>query len=206
MTTKNKVFLLTPTGVAEYPFLSSPDTKYVAQGEYKVKLKLDLSDEAQKLMNSIQVCAKLAYDKAMTKAVAAGKRPPKQADVPVFNNGTAIMLTAKLKASGVNKTTNQVFHQAPRIFDASNALWDKNTKVTHGSKLRLCVEVVEYDSPTTGAGVTLRLKDVQVIELGTGFSEGDSPFGAVEQAPSFGAVNQFQGGGGLAGEDDDGDF
>lgn len=205
MAIQNKVFLLTPIGVAEYPFLSTPDTKYVAQGEYKVKLKLGQDAEATKLLDSIKVCATRAYEKAMTKAVAAGKRPPKKAELPAYDNGANILLTAKLKASGVNKTTNQVFHQAPRIFDASNQLWDKNTKITHGSKLRLCIEVVEYDSPTTGAGVTLRLKDVQVIELGSGFSESDSPFGAVEQAPSFWAVSQFAGAG-LAGEEDDGDF
>lgn len=201
MTTTNKLFALTPAGTADYPFLNTPDTKYKAEGEFKVKLKLDKSPEADALFNQLVTAARVSHEQATRKAQQGGKRPPKPAEPPIYDAGAQYVLTAKLKASGVNKTTGQVFHQAPRIFDNNNKPWDKNTLVTHGSKLRLCVELVSYDSPTTGAGITLRLKDVQVMELGAGFNA-DSPFGPapVQETPSFGAVGQFQGG------DDDGDF
>lgn len=205
MTTKQqKNFALTPVGVADYPYLNTPDTKYKAEGEYKVKLKLDKTPEADDLYKLLEVHGRRAYDLAMSKAHNAGKRPPKRAELPIYDNGTHYIVTAKLKASGVNKATGQVFHQAPRLFDDQNKPWDKSVLVTHGSKVRVCVEIVPYDSPTTGAGITLRLKDAQVLELGSGFNN-DSPFGAVskkpQEAPSFGNVNQ------LAGEeDDDGDF
>ncbi len=203
MTTKQqKNFALTPVGVADYPFLNTPDTKYKAEGEYKVKLKLEKNKETEELFQLLSLHGRRAYDLAMSKAHNAGKRPPKRAELPIYDNGAQYILTAKLKASGVNKSTGQVFHQAPRIFDVDNKMWDKSVLITHGSKLRLCVEIVAYDSPTTGAGITLRLKDVQVEELGSGFNN-ESPFGALRkepEVPTFGAVNQ------LAGEDDDGDF
>lgn len=202
-TQKQKQFVMTPVGVAEYPFLSTADTKYKPEGEYKVKLKLDKTDEAEHLFKALTLLGNQAYDEAQAKAATAGKRPPKRAELPIYDNGSQFVVTAKLMASGVNKTTKQVFHQAPRLFDADNKAWNKTTLITHGSKLRICVEVVGYDSPATGAGITLRLKDVQVIELGAGFNT-ESPFGAVrkeQEAPAFGAVNQMQGGG-----DDDGDF
>lgn len=202
-TQKQKQFVMTPVGLAEYPFLSTADTKYKPEGEYKVKMKFDKNDaEAQHLFKALTLMGNQAYDEALAKATAAGKRPPKRAELPMYDNGSQFVLTAKLMASGVNKTTKQVFHQAPRLFDADNTPWDKTKLITHGSKLRICAEVVGYDSPATGAGITLRLKDVQVKVLGAGFNT-ESPFGPVakEEPPAFGAVNQMSGG-----SDDDGDF
>lgn len=196
-----KMFALTPVGTVDYPFLNTPDTKYKAEGEFKLKLKLDKSPEADALFRQLSAAGSLAFDQAKGKAAHAGKRPPKAAELPIYDNGTQYVMTAKLKASGVNKATGQVFHQAPRLFDKNNKPWNMSTLVTHGSKLRICVELVAYDSPTTGAGITLRLKDVQILELGAGFNS-ESPFGAAPEpeVPSFGAVSQ------LGAADDDGDF
>lgn len=196
MSTQKKTFTLTPEGTADYPYLITPDTKYKAEGEYKVKLKIPKSKESDELFTLLSFYATNAFDNAAQNARDKGKRVPKRAELPIYDDGTQYVLTAKLKASGVNKTTNQPFHQAPRLFDAQNKPWDKNVQITNGSKLRLCVEIVPYDSPTTGAGITLRLKDVQIVELGTGFNS-DSPFGAAparrEEPPAFGNLDQLQG-------------
>lgn len=201
MSKTDKQFALTPVGTVDYPFLNTPDTKYKAEGEYKIKLKLDKTEESDALFKLLESCANKSFNAAQTKAQSAGKRPPKRAETPMYFNGSQYVLTAKLKASGVNKTTGQVFTQKPRLFDDKNKPWDANVLITHGSQIRVCVEVVAYDSPTTGAGITLRLKDVQVLELGAGFNA-DSPFGPVSKAPavpSFGAVDQME-------DDNDGDF
>ena len=200
MSKQDKNILLTPVGIADYPYLTKPDTKFKPEGEYKLTLKLDNGAEAEKLFSAVSRIAEIALEQATAAAKKAGKRPPKPAELPIFETDTGYTLKAKMKAAGVVKATGQPFTQAPRLFDADNRPWDKNVIITSGSKVRLCLEVVAYNSPTLGCGVTLRLKDAQIIELGAGFG-GDSPFGAVPSAPSFGDDS-----GGVVWEGDDGDF
>lgn len=200
MSKQDKHFVLTPEGQAEYPYLLQADTKYKPEGEYKVTLKLDYSKDAETLYKTVSMVAQQAYDTASTKAANAGKRQPKRAELPVYDSGKGYVLKAKLRASGTVKATGKPFTQAPRIFDADNKLWDKTVAITNGSTLRLCCEIVPFDSPALGVGVTLRLKDVQVIELGNGMAD-NSPFGAVSKPqPAFGVPSGEDGG------YDDGDF
>lgn len=199
MANANKIFILTPEGVAEHPHLTTPDTKYKPEGEYKVALKLPASDDADRLFTQLTKIADAHYKAEAAKAAKDGKRPPKRGDLPMFETADGYTLKAKLTAAGVTRATKERFTQAPRIFDADNKVWKNTVRVTGGSTLRLCCEVVPYASPTLGVSVTLRLKDVQVIELGTGSAA--SPFAPVQAAPSFG-----DGGGYTVGDDDDADF
>jgi len=199
MSKQEKYIALTPVGVADYPYLNKPDTKFKPEGEYKVSLKLDDDHESRKLFDLISAVASKALDQATAAAKKAGKRPPKEADLPIFETAEGYTLKAKMKASGVVKATGQPFAQAPRLFDANNKPWNKDVQITSGSKIRLCIEIVPYSSPTLGCGVTLRLKDAQILELGVGFG-GDSPFGAAPQPPAFGDNQQE------TWDDNDGDF
>lgn len=196
----DKIFVLTPFGVADYPYLSKPDTKYVATGEYKVNLKLDKSSDAASIFDKLTKLSESTFKAATARAAKSGKRPPKPAEMPMFETAEGYVLKAKLKATGVNKTTGENFTQAPRIFDASNNPFPRDTLVTGGSRIRLNVEVVSYDSPKLGAGITLRLKDVQVKSLGAG-TYGDSPFGAEAVDDS-----QEESGGIVFADGDDADF
>lgn len=201
MTIQTKTFVLTPVGTADYPYLSKPDN-YQQKGDikYKVTLKLGRNAQTDALFEQLTKHAEAIYKQSADKAKKAGKRPPQPAVMPMFETDAGYSLKASLKATGVNGTTKEVFTQAPRLFDNRNKAWDKDTLITGGSKIRLNLEVVGYDSPTAGAGITLRLKDVQVVELGTGSFGDDSPFGAAEpeqqEAPVFSMIDG----------DDDGDF
>ena len=64
MTNKRKrVRITTPAGVARYPYLSKPDTQFVAQGEYKVDLLLD-QEEHQEFLDRLDELADNAVEKA----------------------------------------------------------------------------------------------------------------------------------------------
>ena len=52
MAVNKKKQIVTPRAVAVYPWLNSPDTKFNAEGEYKVTLKIG-SDEAAPLIEEI---------------------------------------------------------------------------------------------------------------------------------------------------------
>lgn len=209
MSKQNKTFVLTPVGTADYPHLNNPDYgngKFTdTNGTYKVKLRIPHGDEASRLYDLVSMIARQAYDTAAVDAGNKGKRPPKRAELPIYDTGTEFVLTAKLRAKGVSKQNGveKEFTQAPRLFDADGGLWDKNKLITHGSLLRLHCEVVTYDTPALGVGVSLRLKDAQVVELRT--APADSPFGkapaAREEKPQFGVVPSSE-----AGSYDDGDF
>jgi len=150
MSKQEKYIALTPVGVADYPYLNKPDTKFKPEGEYKVSLKLDDDHESRKLFDLISAVASKALDQATAAAKKAGKRPPKEADLPIFETAEGYTLKAKMKASGVVKATGQPFAQAPRLFDANNKPWNKDVQITSGSKIRLCIEIVPYSSPDAG--------------------------------------------------------
>lgn len=194
-TTNTKLFVMTPVGSVDYPYILKPDhgnEKFQdAIGTYKVKnVQIPKSPESDKLFAQLTAAADKAYAESAAKAAAAKKRPPKRAEMPIFETADGYSLTAKLKAGGVNSKTKQQFTQAPRVFGPDNKLWDKSKAITNGSKIRLVCEVVPYDSPTSGVGITLRMKDVQVVELGVANTD-DSPFSAFVEEPSFGDVGQM---------------
>lgn len=65
--------------------------------------------------------------------------------------------------------------QRPTLFDAKKTKLAEDTKIGGGSVIRVAAEVNPYYTPALGAGISLRLKGVQVLELRTyGESSADS--------------------------------
>lgn len=175
--TQNKTFLLTPIGIASYPYLTKPDTKF--GNKFHTKLNFDAtSGSGAEFVEMLESLAEAHYQECL-KLAQKGKRV-KKADLPVINNGDGtVTITAKLNAEGVNGKTQQAFTQRPVIYDEKNRPWDLNTGIFSGFELRLQVEVVPYNTPTLGAGVSLRLKAVKVEKRVERTSS--NPFGSAPQ-------------------------
>ena len=190
-TTTTPKKLLTPAGLLDWPYLTKADTGYHAEGMYHTKIIFADSPEFQKFFKAVSDAHQEAYDKATAEA-KAGKRI-KLADMPVYEQGGQFIMKAKLKAAGVRRDNGEGFIQAPRIFDSKNAPWDLSVAVYTGTIARLAVELVPFNSPTAGAGISLRLKDVQVVRLAE--KTVASPFGgpAAVKIPveTFEEVNPF---------------
>ena len=69
--------LTTPTGVAKYPWLLKPDTKFNADGEYKVTLVLD-KEEAEPVIEKIES----VLTEHLEELKMSGKKKVKQGPLP----------------------------------------------------------------------------------------------------------------------------
>ncbi len=151
----------TPAGIAQYPYLTKPDTKFNPDGEYKVSLVIPGAN-AQDLVTFLD--EQHEANVAKVKKENAGKRI-KEGEVPyVINEDTGeVTVRFKLKAR-VTPKSGDSFEQRPALFDAKGKpLVDP--KIGGGSKLKIAYEVVPYFTAIAGAGISLRMKAVQVIDL-----------------------------------------
>lgn len=160
---QNKLYT-SPKGVAVYPWINRPDTKFKNEGEYSVRLRVP-TDEAQELIKAINE----KYVESQAEAKKANpKKTVKKAPLPytdeLDDNGektgnTLFKFTLKAK---VTPKSGEPFTQSPKIFDAKGKLC--NPQIGGGSVLKVSFQIVPYNAPI-GAGVTLRFNAVQVIEL-----------------------------------------
>ena len=162
------VTFTTPQGVAQYPWLSKPDTKFSEEGDYKVNLIIAKEDALPTLKLINQVYAE-NYEKEVKKAKGAEikKAPPpfsEELDDAGQPTGNIIL---KFKSKAAYK---------PAIFDAKGIpMIDSN--IWGGSELKVNGSVAAYYTPLIGAGVALRLRAVQVIQYVEGGSGSADRFG-----------------------------
>jgi len=148
-------------GEAIYPHLNKPDVRFSEAGEYKVTLKVAKSDATEMLKlydKAIEDSLKLAEENHKGKGI---KNAPK----PYTEENDFVFFKYKMKATGVNMKTKEKFSQRPQLFDAKKNPVPSSTLIWGGSKMKIAYNLVPYYTPMLGAGVTARLKAVQVIEL-----------------------------------------
>lgn len=170
-----KTLLKSPKGTFGYVYLNTPDTKFKPEGEFKVPLILPRkSAEAKALMQEI--------DKQIVAAVAqARKDNPKIAkkieacedkayrfetdddDSPTGN----VIFTFKMKASGKSRKTGKDYTRRPALFDAFGKPVDPaKVSVGKGTVGRVSYQFNPFFQTTkVGAGVSLWLEGVQIIDL-----------------------------------------
>ena len=152
---------VSPKGIASYPYLTNPDTKFNPDGEYKVSL-IVAGDDASKAIAFLTEQHKEAVSKA--KKENAGKRV-KEGELPfIENDDGTVTFKFKLKAK-VTPKKGDPFEQKPALFDAKGKPLTGEPKIGGGSVIKVSYEVVPYYTAIAGAGVSLRLKAVQIIEL-----------------------------------------
>lgn len=172
--------IITPVGTLDWPFLTRPDLgpKDVNKDKPKFQTKLILAEaDIAEVYDTVVGMAEEAY-KAAVATTAAGKRPPKKADLPIYASGDGTMtLKCALNQFGVNKQGER-FENKVKVWDKANKPWDPNVAIWSGSKARLIVECIPYNSPAFGVGVSLRLREAQIVELAERQGGAKSGFGA----------------------------
>lgn len=154
----------TPVGEAIYPWLNKPDTKYNADGVYKVKLKIPLGQELTDFVDTVQAEIDAVYNEALEEAKTSGKRPPKKAELNYYDDGEYGYLSVKCNAK-INLKDGGVIEKKMTILDANGDYFDGVRYVNNGSKLAAVVDLVRMNNPVVGAGVSLRLITVKVSEF-----------------------------------------
>jgi hypothetical protein len=162
---------VTGSATFKYPHLQKADTKFNPDGEYKVTLIFDNSDAED--------FTKLV-DEELKKSIANAKlknngKSIKTANVPYKTNDEGkLEATFKLKAVGKSSKTGNTWTQKPAIFDAKGKPAELTETIWGGTKGKVSYQIIPYYTAMIGAGVTLRLKACQILELVTGQSGGDS--------------------------------
>ena len=153
-------------GEAIYPHLMKPDVRFNELGEYKVTLKIGKQDASQMVKDINQ-----AIEDSLAKAQKDNKgKTVKSAPKPFKEESGNVFFKFKMKASGVNKKTQEKFTQRPQLLDSKKNPISPNTSIWGGSIMKIAYEPFPYFTPMLGAGVSLRLKAVQVIKLVEGKS------------------------------------
>lgn len=152
----------TPAGIAQYPYLTKPDTKFNPDGEYKISVEIP-GAAAQDIVTFLD--EQFAASVAKAKKENPGKKI-KEGDVPysISEDTGKVTVRFKLKAK-VTPKQGDPFEQRPALFDAKGKPIGTDAKIGGGSKVKVAYELVPYYTAIAGAGISLRLKAVQVIDL-----------------------------------------
>jgi hypothetical protein len=171
------VKIVTPKGIAQYPHLTKADTKFSEVGEFKTSLILPKQDASEILKAVDRVCGQslnLAKDKTKGEAI---KEAPKPYQNEVDDSGKEtgnVVIKFKCKAKVTTKS-GESFDNKPAIFDAKgNPL--TNVNIWGGTQMKVSAELIPYYTNMVGAGVSLRLRAVQILKLVEGGTD-SSGFG-----------------------------
>lgn len=151
-----------PTGTAVYPRLNAPDTKFDKDGVYSVDLEMDPnSKDGSAFLSSLRKAADDAYKAECEKR---GGKKLKRSELPIKETDEGnVRIKFKLKAKAGNE--DKSWAQKPMLFDAQGNALQNPPNIGSGSTIRVSFEVIPYFTAMVGAGVSLRMKAVQILDL-----------------------------------------
>lgn len=178
----DRIRITTPICKFQYPKLVEPDTKFNPEGVYRLS---GVMDAAAADGISTQLDELLSRHKDSLKAQAPTQKF-KLVELPWafedVDGKPCFIIKAKQKASGVDRDGRR-WTAAPALFDAKGvAIKDRESlkDMWSGTTGRINFDACPFYNPALGAGVTLRLRGVQIIDLVEGGGSAES-FGFTEQ-------------------------
>ena len=169
MNNKNQI-ITTPAVTALWPKLNEPNTKFNENGDYEATIVLDpvLPEHAEFISKLEQI-----YEEAVAAMAAEHKKPKiKRADSPVRpltdkegNDLGQYKVKFKLAAKGETKDGRK-YERKPALFGADGKLF--TGIVGHNSQVRVAFRPSAYFVASVGAGLSLRLVAVQVLQVRDG--------------------------------------
>lgn len=171
----------TPVGTLQYPSLIEADTRFNPEGMFKTNIVIPAGDAADKFEEVLENARLSAIEDE--KAKSGGKKIKVNTSVPFErDDSNNLVVKAKLPAR-VETKTGKSWQQRPALFDSKGQkLVTDGMRVGSGTRARVSIEIAPYNVPATGAGISLRLRGVQIIELRepSGGRAEDFGFGAEE--------------------------
>ena len=176
--------MVSPAGIAVWPHLNSPDTKFDkgdGSGEYKVDVKLDEAT-AQPVIDKLQKILDQYHAEEISqnpKVKQFNTHLPIQEEVDDQGNLTGSWILRVKQKARIHTNNNGPVDMKVALFDAKRR--PTNAEIGGGSTLKVATTIVPYTMPSNKAvGISLRLNAVQVINLVEGGSEGDGSMFDVE--------------------------
>jgi hypothetical protein len=152
-------------GTFVYPKINKPDTKFNPDGSFELKIRYT-EEEAQPIIAQItkyrdEAYVELCKEQKKAKLKMAELPIRKETDKEGNETGNYI-LSAKLKAK-FKGTDGSVVEKKVAIFDSKGK--PTQAEVWGGTRGKMSCQVVPYFTAAVGAGISLRLQAVQVLEL-----------------------------------------
>lgn len=160
------VRLISPKGVASYPRLNEPDTKFKPEGEYSVNLLVDPEDGkefAAKVKEIVKQYYKEQCSLLKKKELKLAELPIKKDTDKEGNETGKLRIKFALAAKVKSKRSGKEWEQRPALFDSKNKPFSE--RVGGGSVIRVSTDVFPWYTPALGVGCSLRCKAVQVLDL-----------------------------------------
>jgi hypothetical protein len=162
-----------PKGIAVYPWLQTPDTKFSKAGQYRTGLRLDPTDpQVVGWMTEIEeVVADEAKSakRTLKKGYTVEERKPWRDDTDEDGQPTGMIIANFKTGASYEKDGITVTKKVPLV-DSKKAPFRGGT-IGSGSTLRIVHQIVPYSmSDTDGknvqkVGVTLYIRTCQVLDL-----------------------------------------
>lgn len=162
-----KIRITTPICKFQYPKLIEPETKFNPEGAYKI---VGLLDPADADGVATQLDELLNKHKASLKSQAPDQKF-KLADLPYayqeIDGKPLFVVKSKMKAKGIDRD-GRAWSAAPALFDAKGKpITDRDSlkNMWSGTLGRISFDACPFYQAAIGAGITLRLRAVQIISL-----------------------------------------
>lgn len=169
MATNTKITL--PTGVARYPALIRPDTKFNELGVFKANVAVP-AEEAEATIQKLQAIAKAELGKALPKS----KNSLWEFECDEEGNETGLVLF-KASVKNVRTRNGEIWERKPVQYDAQNNIVSYN--VWGGTEMKVACDVYIWEF-SGKKGISLQPYAVQISKLVTGTDSESSPFDQVE--------------------------
>ncbi|WP_277590703.1 hypothetical protein [Pseudomonas chlororaphis] len=173
MTENDSIEAISPVGELISPCLVNPDSAIDYAGVYKTKLKVRADDPlAVKFQELLEKIQQEEHDRQVQEAEAKKKgsgKKVKLADLPMEEtdeDGTEyLVFNFKSKASYTDKKTGQVVERKIALFDGKGKALTHDLKIGSGTVARISVFVSPFYTALLGAGVTLRIRAVKILNF-----------------------------------------
>ena len=152
--------IVTPRGKLVYPHLNKADTKFDKDGVWRANLRIP-KEEAKQLVDDIDN----QIQSNATEETNKRNKKVKVANPPYTDDGEGnYVFNFKLKASGI-RPNGERWSQKPILYDSKGNLFNNKDIIWGGTEAKVAFQPSSYYVPSIGAGVSLRLKAVQILNL-----------------------------------------
>lgn len=164
--------ITTPRGTAMWAKLFTPDYKFTDVGEYSVALSIG-ADQAADILSKIDSQLAYSLEKALkenpTKKGSIKPASPPYKEVFDDQGNATGDIEFKFKQKAVVQTKNGPLKKKPAIVDAKGKPIHEAIEVGNGSVMKVAFDMYPYYTAMAGAGVSLKLTAVQLLEVKGGF-------------------------------------
>lgn len=170
--------ITTPKGVASYPHVNEPNTRFNPMGEYSCTIVVS-EEDANAFREKVEAIFDAEYER---ECIIHKKKLKKSQYFPVTQDEGGKWIIKTKQVAKVEAKNGDVYSFDIKLFDASGQpVKSENCRVGSGSQVKCAVEPRTWYNPSVGFGMTLSLRAVQVIELVEGGGGNADSFGFGEE-------------------------